>query len=39
MLLKDGYDLVVVHELRKDPIIPQAGPQNLSHNAVTVLRS
>jgi hypothetical protein len=39
MFPKDGYDLVVVHGLRADQIIPQAGPLNLSHNAVTVLRS
>jgi hypothetical protein len=39
MFPKDGYDLVVVHGLRADQIIPQAGPLNLAHRAVTVLRS
>jgi hypothetical protein len=39
MFPKDGYDLVVVHGLRVDQIIPQAGPLNLAHGAVTVLGS
>jgi hypothetical protein len=39
MFPKDGYDLVVVHGLRADQIIPQAGPLNLAHSAVTVLGS
>ena len=39
MFQKDGYDLVVVHRLRVDQIISQAGPLNLAHSAITVLGS